>query len=108
MGNNNPSRRKIDRRLVAQPITSGVRTIELVAHMSGWQWSGGSETSSQGGAIVRIRPVELRVREGEETRTIPFNDPVRSALTGIVFSAVSVSLFCWLIMFVTQRLAQRR
>lgn len=107
MDNSNLTRTKIDRRLVAQPVTSGARTIEPVAHISGWHWSGGSGAPGQGGALVRIRPVEIRVREGEETRTLPLDDPVRTATSGIIFAALAVSLFCWLIMFVAHRLTQR-
>jgi hypothetical protein len=108
MGNGNPARTKIDKRLVAQPINSGTRTIEPVAQMIGWQWSGGNGTSSQGAALVCIRPLEVRVREGEETQTIPLDDSVREAINGIIFAALAVSLFCWLTMLVAHWLTQRR
>lgn len=108
MVNNNQSRTPIDRRLAAQPITRGVRTIEPVAQMSGWHWSAGAGASSPVGALVRISPLEVRVREGEQTRTIPLEDPVGKAVQGIFFSALMVSIFCWLIMVVVHWLTQRR
>jgi hypothetical protein len=103
----NSARTRIDRRIAAQPIISGGRTIEPVAQLVGWQWSGGDEISSGGVALLRIRPLEVRVREGEETRTITLDDPVRAAVNGIILAALAVSLFCWLVMFMAHWLTQR-
>ena len=106
--NNRQPWTKVDRRLVTAPIPLGGRTVELVARLSGRLWAGDAATASHAGALVRIEPVALIVREGDETRSIPIEDPVRAPGKGLAVVAGAVSLGCMLIMFVAHRLSNRR
>jgi uncharacterized spore protein YtfJ len=88
---------RIDRELIGEPITVGGRTIQPVARLSGW--AGGTNGDAMrgvgGGAWLKVRPVEVIVREqdGSESR-VPIVDPAAVALRGIVTSALVVAGVC--------------
>ncbi|MCX6028566.1 MAG: hypothetical protein NT169_04585 [Chloroflexi bacterium] len=90
---------RIDRLLTGQQITIGGRTIQPVARAGGWY--GGSQTEGGGGfgALVRVTPVEVVVREpdGAERHVVTF-DATRQAIRGIVVAGLTVAGVCMAIM----------
>jgi hypothetical protein len=108
MAENKPVWTKVEERLTVGPIVIGARAIQPVAQAVGWRWAGGRNPAGFAGALVRIRPLEIIVHEGEEERTIPIADPEAEALRAIVFLGILVSLSCWFVMFVAQRFEKRR
>jgi hypothetical protein len=102
MAERDPTRTRVDRRLVGEPIPVGERTIQPVAQVSGWYGSGRSETGSGAGAWVRITPVEVIVREGDgDEYSVPITDGTREALRGIFFAALLVPILFGLVTLIT-------
>ena len=95
---------RIKRRIAGHPITVRERTIQPVAQVAGWAASGGDETGGGAGAWLRVKPVEVVVREGDGTeRRVPITEPTREAMRGMVLSALLVAAVCWLIMIIARR-----
>ncbi len=104
MTNPGPSRR-IERRLVGEPIPVGERTIQPVARVTGWRGSKQGETGGGAGAWLRVTPVEVMVREGNGTEyRIPITDPTRETERRMVLAALLVAVLSWLL----ARLLHRR
>jgi hypothetical protein len=108
MANDKPSWIRLDHRLTQEPLTSGKRTIQPVAQLTGWQWVNVLATASTGGALVRIQPRAVIVRQDGVEQTIPMVDPLRAPLRALILTGMLVSLGCWLVMMIVQRLARRR
>jgi hypothetical protein len=105
MAENKPVRVKIDQRLTGEAVLHHGRTIQPVAQASGWRWAGGDQQATYGGALVRVQPLEIHVREGEALRIIPMDDPGGNALRAMALRALAVALVCLLVMFVARRFA---
>jgi hypothetical protein len=99
---------KIEQRLTAEPIHRAGWTVQPVAQLVGWQWAGRGPTGGFAGALMRIRPLELIVHQDGAERTIPMVDPVNNGVRAILLTALMVSSFCWVVMFVAQRFITRR
>lgn len=104
MTDRGPTRTRIERQLVGEPIRVGERTIQPVARVTGWHGSGGSETDGGAGVWLHVTPIEVVVHEsdGNEHR-VSVTDPTREAMRGIVSSALMVAVVCWLLMLVLRR-----
>jgi hypothetical protein len=91
-------RGRIDRILVGDPITAGRYTLEPVANARGWYGSGGGEQGRGSGAMLSIRPLEVRVSDlGGAEHIVSITDPMgdamrRMALIGLLVAAVSMVL----------------
>jgi uncharacterized spore protein YtfJ len=98
MNEDQRQRSRIDRILVGDPISAGERTLRPVARASGWAGAGGDEQGRGAGALLRVRPLEVRVIDpgGEEyivSVTDPTGDAVRRiAVMALVVAAVSALL----------------
>ena len=69
---------RLDWELVGEPIIAGERTIQPVARLSGWAGGNMSEQGGGAGAWVRVRPVEVVVREADGTESrVPIVDAER-------------------------------
>jgi hypothetical protein len=90
--------RRIDQVLVGDPIAAGGRTLLPIARAGGWYGGGGNEQGRGAGALLRVRPVEVRVTDpGGDEYAIPITDPTADAvrqiaLIGLVVTAVSLLL----------------
>ncbi len=88
---------RIDRELIGEPISVGSRTIQPVARVSGWSGGKMGVTGGGAGGWVRVRPVEVIVREGDgsESRVpIPDAGAVAVALRSIASQALAVAGVC--------------
>jgi hypothetical protein len=108
MANEKPSWRRLDQQLRLEPITSGQRTIQPVAQLTGWQWINAQATASSGGVLVCIQPLAVIVRQDGVEHTIPIVDPLRAALRALSLTGLFISLGCWFVMLIVQRRARRR
>ena len=86
---------RIDWELVGEPILVGSRAVQPVARLNGWVGGNISEQGGGAGAWVRVRPVEVVVREadGAESR-VPIVDAEQAALRGMVVPALAVAGLC--------------
>ena len=86
---------RIDWELVGEPILVGSRAVQPVARLSGWAGGNMGEQGGGAGAWVRVRPVEVVVREadGAESR-VPIVDAEQAALRGMVVPALAVAGLC--------------
>jgi uncharacterized spore protein YtfJ len=94
----------IDDELVGEPLRSGQRTIQPIARVTGRIAEGGNRRFHGGGAMLRIIPVAVLVRESNGTEhRIPIGDETRTVLRGILIAAVLVAAVCWTIMLIRNR-----
>ena len=86
---------RIDWELVGEPILAGGRAVQPVARLSGWVGGNMSEKGGGAGAWVRVRPIEVVVREadGAESR-VPIVDAEQAAIRGMVVPALLVAGIC--------------
>ena len=86
---------RLDWELVGEPILAGGRTIQPVARLSGWAGGNMSEQGGGAGAWVRVRPVEVVVREADGTESrVPIVDAEQAAIRGMVVPALAVAGIC--------------
>jgi hypothetical protein len=86
---------RLDWELVGEPIAAGGRTIQPVARLSGWAGGHMSEQGGGAGAWVRVRPVEVVVREADGTESrVPIVDAEQAAIRGMVVPALAVAGIC--------------
>ena len=86
---------RIDWELVGEPIVAGGRAIQPVARLSGWVGGNISEQGGGAGAWVRVRPVEVVVREADGTESrVPIVDAEQAAIRGMVIPALAVAGIC--------------
>jgi hypothetical protein len=91
-------RGKIDRILLGDPIAAGGYTVEPVARAGGWYGGGDGEQGRGFGAVLKIRPLEVRVSDSTGVEhTVPITDPTgdavrQIALVGMLVAAVSTML----------------
>jgi len=86
---------RIEWELVGEPILAGGRAVQPVARLSGWTGGNMSEQSGGAGAWVRVRPVEVVVREadGAESR-VPIVDAGEAAVRGMMMQGLAVAGIC--------------
>ena len=86
---------RLDWELVGEPILAGGRTIQPVARLSGWAGGNMSEQGGGAGSWVRVRPVEVVVREvdGTESR-VPIVDAGEAAMRGMAMQGLAVAGIC--------------
>ena len=97
---------RIDRTLVGEPLVIGARTIQPVARLTGWCKAKDGASGVAGGGWVRLRPVEVIVREpdGSEQR-VPVLDADRQAWQGILRSGLALAGVC-LVLIAIRRLSR--
>jgi uncharacterized spore protein YtfJ len=101
-------RGRIDRIMVGDPIEAGGHTLEPVALAGGWYGGGDGEQGRGFGALVRIQPVEVRVRDPNGVEhTVSITDPSREATRQLVLSALFVAAVSMLVILVGRVLARR-
>jgi len=108
MGRDQKPPAKIDRRFDGEPVHVGDRTIQPVGRITGKPIYAGGEQGSFSGVVAQLQPVEIVVRKGDETHTIPIDDPQKASLRGIVMAGLVVGVGCILIMLAARYLAKRR
>jgi hypothetical protein len=93
--------------LRGRPLEVEGRTLVPIARRISGAWQqaviGKRRLSGRGGGFVRLRPLALAEREGEEERLIPIPDRTGQTLLGILAVAVIVPL----LLGVAVRLARR-
>jgi len=86
---------RLDWELVGEPILVGNRAVQPVARLSGWAGGNMSEKGGGAGAWVRVRPVEVVVREADGTESrVPIVDAEQAAIRGMVVPALAVAGIC--------------
>jgi uncharacterized spore protein YtfJ len=87
---------KVHRETVhGEPMVVEGQRIEPVARRTVGVWRKatiGQEISGQGGAVVRLQPVGVRVGQGPEARFVPVHDRTRQILWIMLAAAVVVPL----------------
>jgi hypothetical protein len=76
--------------------------------MTGKPIHAGGEQGVFSGVVAQLQPVEIVVRQGDATHTIPIADPQTAALRGLVLAGLAVCVGCILIMVAARSLAKRR
>lgn len=99
---------KIDRRFEGEPVHVGDRIVQPVGRMTGKPIHAGGAQGRFSGVVARLQPLEIVVRQGDATQTIPIADPQKSALRGLVMAGLVVCVGCILIMLAARYLAKRR
>jgi len=86
---------RIEWELIGEPILVGGRAVQPVARLSGWAGGKMSEQGGGAGAWVRVRPVEVVVREvdGTESR-VPIVDAGEAAMRGMAMQGLAVAGIC--------------
>jgi hypothetical protein len=86
---------RIEWELVGEPILAEGHTIQPVARLSGWAGGNIGEKGGGAGAWVRVRPVEVVVREADGTESrVPIVDAEQVAIRGMVVPALAVAGIC--------------
>jgi hypothetical protein len=89
---------RIDRLLVGDPIEASGYRLEPVARAGGWYGGGDGEQGRGFGAVLRVRPVEVRVSDPDGAEhTVAITDPTgqairQMALIGLLVAVVSALL----------------
>jgi hypothetical protein len=108
MAEDMPARVKMAQRLSGELITLHGRTLQPVAQASGWRWGGERQPQGFAGALLRVQPLHLVVREGESVRIIPLVNPDSNRLQAMALPAIMVALSCLLVIFLARRIAARK
>ncbi len=130
-----PSREKIERELTGEPLSLGERRIQTVARMTGWKMSPGGAmgagakrlsgqfqvqgpdgqmyqvpmTGEGGGAWIEVRPVQVRVQEGNgQEYSVPIADKTAEQIRQMVTSALIFGAFCWFVAWLLDRQASKK
>ena len=86
---------RLDWELVGEPILAEGRTIQPVARLSGWAGGNIGEKGGGAGAWVRVRPVEVVVREADGTESrVPIVDAGEAAVRGMAMQGLAVAGIC--------------
>jgi hypothetical protein len=94
-------RNRVDRILVANPVTIGGRTLQPVARAGGWAGSGEGEQGRGFGGLLQIQPLEVRVSEpGRDDYTVSISDPTRDAIRRMALAALLVAVVSALLLLV--------
>ena len=108
MGRNPMPPAKIDRRFEGEPVHVGDRTVQPVGRMTGKPIRAGGAQGGFSGVVARLQPIEIVVRQGDATQTIPIADPQKASLWGLVMAGLAVCVGCILIMLAARYLTKRR
>src|SRR5687767_4982625 len=93
-----PARFAIDRRLVGPPVTIGTRTLQPVARVTGWRVGAADEPGSGAGAMLRLRPIEVLVREADGREySVSTMSPTPAMLYGMLALALGMAIVGWII-----------
>jgi hypothetical protein len=102
-------RNQIDRIMVGEPISAGGYTLEPVARARGWYGGGDGEQGRGFGAMLRVRPVEVRVSDSAGVeQTVQIVDPSADAVRQIAMSALFVAAVSLVLMLVAGIIRLRR
>ena len=94
-------RNRIDRMLMASPVTIGGHTLQPVARVGGWAGRGEGEQGRGFGALLRIQPLEVRVSEpGRDDYIVSISDPTRDAMRRMALAALFVAAVSALLLLV--------
>jgi hypothetical protein len=99
---------KIARRLEGEPVHVGDRFVQPVGRLTGKPLHAGGAPGGFSGVVAHLQPVEIVVRQGDATQTIPIADPQKAALRDLVMAGLAVCIGCILIMLAARYLAKRR
>jgi hypothetical protein len=100
---------RLDQELRGEPLTIGARTLVPVARLSGVLYEGGGETSRGIFGHLRLRPVEVTVRDGDSNEErIAIRDATRTAALGMAAAAAAVAILCSGLILLGRLLARRR
>jgi hypothetical protein len=98
---------KIDRRFQGESVHVGDRIVQPVGRLTGKPIHTGDTQGAFSGIVAQLQPVEIVVRQGDATQTIPITDPQKASLRGLVIAGLAVCVGCILIMLAARYLAKR-
>ncbi len=99
--------RRTKRLVMGEPWELSGYTVQPVAQARAWHWT--KEDGQAGGGVVRLKPVEVIVRDangGERRVSLP--PPNRAPLLGMWAGAAAVAAVCSLAMLVISLLGAQR
>ena len=100
---------RLDQELRGEPLTIGARTLVPVARLSGVLYKGGGETGRGIFGYLRLRPVEVTVRDGDNNEErIAIRDAIRAAELRMAAAAAAVAILCSGLILVGRLLVRRR
>lgn len=108
MGRNPKPPAKMDRRLEGEPVHVGDRTVQPVGRLTGKPIRAGGAQGGFSGVVAHLQPVEIVVRQGDATQTIPIADAQKAALRRLVMAGLAICVGCILIMVAARSLAKHR
>jgi hypothetical protein len=94
---------KIDKELVQPLPIHELQQAQLVAKVTGWSVTDAAASPNVSAALVRIQPLALLLRQGDQEEPLPIVDPTNLSLKALMGVALLVSAVCWLIILVTTR-----
>jgi hypothetical protein len=97
---------QVTRRMAAEPLVAGARTIEPVMRVECRGRSRADGTTHGGMMRVRLIPIEVVVRDGARTQTLVVEQPPQ-AVRALLRNALLVSGVCLLLMVLVRWVAAR-
>ena len=104
-----PKPHKVDKWLEGEPILVGKHSLQPKARLSGSIGWGGGENGSGGGGWLKLKPLEVIVRDGEGAeQRLDLNDPTAIVLRGVAMAGMAVAVVSWLVMILVWVFRSRR
>ena len=104
-----PRPRKVDKWLEGEPILVGKHSLQPKARLSGFIGWGDGENGSGGGGWLKLKPLEVIVRDGESAeQRLDLNDPTAIALRGVAMAGMAFAVVSWLVMILVWVFRSRR
>ncbi|MEZ4733222.1 MAG: hypothetical protein R3E79_39510 [Caldilineaceae bacterium] len=96
--------------ITVTPLEIAGKVIEPVVRLEGWCFAANAHNGQGGGggALARLSPAFIEVRDGDQTYTVPVSDPTQSTLRTLLAISGAVSALCLLIMGLTALATRRR
>lgn len=92
MGDRTEGELRIDRQLVGRSLTMGRFSLTPVARLRGWRGEAWGDSGRAAGALCRIEPLEVRVRDGDSEYGVPVRQPSPDPVLGVMLAALLVML----------------
>jgi hypothetical protein len=98
MTDQNPEFKRLEKRLVGEPLVIDEYSIQPVAQVAGWQLKARGETGEGAGALLRVTPLEAIISKGEdEPYPILLASEAEEAMKGIALGGLVIAALCWIV-----------
>ncbi|MFN2202591.1 MAG: hypothetical protein ACK2UO_15420 [Caldilineaceae bacterium] len=97
----------VDRRLDADPIVIGDRTIRPIGRLRGKRFTASGANGAGTGLVAKLQPEEVIIEQDGETYAIALNTQRSEPILAIVMAGAAVSIACLITMFLSRLIVQR-